>query len=134
MRIALLLGIILLASPASAAVVDFNVVLNDETGKPYTDCVRWENATVCAESTPLTLGRLAVAALDRRFDDEKNISGVEQVKRGALAMAIVTTPTLDIDSTQNDLIRRLIAKLGTKSTIIYQAWKLLDPASVKDPK
>lgn len=122
---------LLFAVPAQAAVVDFATVLTDEAGEPFQHCQKWKEAQVCESLIPLTLGILTMTALNTRYEDEKNLSGLDQVKRGALAYAIHQTPKLDIDSTQNDLIRRLVAKLGYKSFIVFQAWKLLDPASIK---
>jgi hypothetical protein len=123
--------LLLATSPSHAAVVDFAAAITDESGEPYQHCQKWKDAQTCESLVPLTLGIIAITALNTRFEDEKNLSGMDQVKRGALAFAIHKTPQLDIDSTQNDLIRRLAAKLGYKSFIVFQAWKLLDPASVK---
>lgn len=122
-------------APACAAEVDFSVVLKDPNGVEYKDCVRIDDAAQrCSEMVPLTLARLASRALDMRFEDEKSLAGSEIVKRGNLVARLSSAHMAVIDSTENDLIRRLIAKLPVNMFLIRQAWVALDPASVGNPQ
>lgn len=129
------LVLLISATLATAADVDFSVVLKDPSGIEYKDCVRADDATNrCLEMVPLTLGRIASRALDMRFDDERNLASSEVVKRGNLVARLASASTAVINTSENDLIRRLIAKLPVNNFLIRQAWVALDPASIDNPQ
>ena len=122
----LMLGLSILPSAAA----DFSAVIQDADGKPMAKCS--ENTPACA--VPTTLGDVASAALFATFPDENDarnpLSAAEKVKRAALALRIRSAGNVDMTAEETALIKSVVGK-AYSPIIVYRAWALLDPASVK---
>lgn len=92
--------------------IDFSAQILDLDGKPIPD---------------LTLGSMATNALMLPFEDERNLSGEEKVRRLKLAQRIHGADEADLVAEDVTLIKRLIAK-GYATLPSARAWELLDPA------
>lgn len=122
----LIAGMMLAAAPALA--IDFTTVLNDPDGKPFLDCVRYEGSPpACAETTPLTLSRLAVAGLDQPVANEQY---ADKVKRGVLQAKVYGAKDVALSVAEIKTIEDAISKLQYRTFAIFQAAKLLDPQGV----
>ncbi len=102
--------------------IDFTIKILDLQGKE----VQGENETA------LTLKEVCVNALQLIFTDEKAISGLEKLKRGILAEKIfLSEKPLELNAVEITTIKDLVAK-AYGPLVVLRAWKVLDPASVKD--
>jgi hypothetical protein len=130
---------VFLISPAFAAEtqIDFTATLTGPNGVAQQDCdhVNENNpqAPFCDKFVPLTLGRLAAAALDQI---EPNLKPEDIVVRGSLARRIrdsmsplsSTHGKLGLDPRDIDLIRGQLAKMRENPSIIDEAYDLLTPS------
>lgn len=125
-------GLLACAIGSSKAVeVNFAWVIVDQDDKPMTDCAKWstdKTPPVCDETVPLTLGRLALAALNRGDD---KLTPQENIRRGMLARRVWKGQKLDIDASDIELIKTLLVKLGMPPVVIVSALDALDPAALK---
>jgi hypothetical protein len=112
----------LLANVASAA--DFTTSMKDMDGKPITVCP--QDKPDCGKE--LTLGEVAIGALNTSFADERDITGEEKFKRGELALRIHKDQHLGLTAEETATVKKLVGKLYTP-LVVYQADKLLDPAA-----
>lgn len=120
--------------------INFLAPLADLDGRPLQYCVRNEEPDPtkppappkCAEFKDWTLSDLAVAALAVQERDE---SGIEQVRRMVLGQEIYKKGEAALDSKDTDLLCEAIAKFvnktGTSALLTLRAWQILDPARVK---
>lgn len=67
----------------------------------------------------------AVNALMGAYEDERNLSGEEKVKRYDLAMRITSITEPDLTAEETALIKKLIAK-AYSPLVVGQAWKMLE--------
>lgn len=114
--------------------IDMATVLNGADG-PFKECRKIDDATgKCTEQVDLTLGRLCLNAAGW---PDKSVNIVDQISHGRLAMKILETISnpgvKEIALTVDDIkfLKDQSAKLGYNTMIIYQAAKLLDPATDK---
>lgn len=82
------------------------------------------------ETKPLTFGTVAIESLMVQYQDEKDLTGTEKMRRFELALEVSKAVDHklgvgDITSEQASLLKSLIAK-GYSSLIVGQAWSLLD--------
>jgi|ERR1700676_173663 len=105
--------------------IDFSTVITNEDGKPFLDCMKFDDAGKCAETIETTLGRLAATGLSERFPDEKNFGRCRgcQARRASLRVHSAKEVELTVD--EIEVIKDCIAKLNYRTTAVYQAWKLL---------
>jgi hypothetical protein len=123
------------ADPAPARKIDFTTVLLDPDGKPFTECLRVDEAdrTKCAERVDVTLGYLARAVLNLRQRGDESLPLDELVRRGQLASFVYRSTAAELDSGEVDLIKRLLAAVPSmQTTMVVAALKILDPVAVKD--
>jgi hypothetical protein len=92
--------------------IDFSAIIADLDGKPLAE---------------LTLGTMATNALMLPFEDERNLSGEEKVRRFKLAQRIHGAAEVDLTAEDISLIKKLIAK-GYATMPTARAWELLDPS------
>ena len=104
--------------------IDFTVVLKDLNGEDIIERNLAPDNT--AKSKPLTLGAVAANALLAQFEDEKNLSGEEKVKRYGLAMRVVSSKDAALKAEEVAEIKKLVAK-AYSPLIVGRAWGLLDP-------
>lgn len=79
----------------------------------------------------VTIGSLAVNALLTPYDDERNLSGEDKVKRFKLAQRIHgATGEIEIQSEEISLLKSLIAKAYTP-LIVGQAYVMLESESAQ---
>lgn len=83
---------------------------------------------VSTEVVDLTVGSVAIMALDGSYDDEKNLPGEERVKRFALAMRIVEGGEIELKPEEAVMIKNLVAKAFNSTTIVATVWSLIDAA------
>lgn len=76
---------------------------------------------------PITLRTLAVNVLMATFEDEKNLSGEEKVKRYETALMVHNSKDEPVEMSVEDvaLIKRLIGK-SYGPLFVGQAWKMLE--------
>lgn len=116
--------------------VDFTVQLMGPNNQAQQDCDHVNDADpknpFCDKLVPLTLGRLAAAALDQV---EPNLKPADIVERGSLARRIrdslqvlsATHGKLSLDQRDVDLIKDQLAKMREAPSVIDQAYDLLTP-------
>jgi hypothetical protein len=92
--------------------IDFSAVITDLDSKPMPN---------------LTLGSMATNALMLAYDDERNLSGEEKVRRFKLAQRIHGASEVDLTVEEVSLVKLLIAK-GYVTLPCARAWELLDPS------
>lgn len=73
----------------------------------------------------LTLKKVAIESLLAVFEDERNLSGEEKVKRYELALKISGNEIVDLKAEDIALIKKLITK-GYSSLVVGQAWKMIE--------
>jgi hypothetical protein len=124
------------ASVASEIQIDFTTQLTGPNGQTQQDCDHVNDTNpqspFCDKFVPLTLGRLAAAALDQI---EPNLKPEDIVERGSLARRIraslsplsATHGKLGLDPRDIDLIKTQLAKMRENPSIIDQAYDLLAP-------
>lgn len=125
-----LLAILLcFATPVLAAdaprKIDFTTVLLDQDDKPMTECVKADptDRTKCAEEKPLTLGSVAMQALNV---PEQNLSYTDAVKRGQLSIMVYHSPGASLTSEEVSLIKAQLPK-RFGPLVVTRAGELLDP-------
>lgn len=129
-------------APAYAAdiEIDMMTVLKAADGTPMPDCDHFNQdnpqAPFCDKTVPLTLGRLAAAAVDQI---EPNLKPDEIVSRGhlvreirnAIAPLSPTKGKLRLDPRDIDLIKTQIAKMRLSPSTVMQAYEMLPPPATK---
>lgn len=86
-----------------------------------------EGKTIVDEQgVPFTIGSAAINSLLASFDDEKNLSGEDKLKRWELAMSIKNgSIPMEITVEDASLLKKLIAK-AYSTMVVGQAWKMLE--------
>jgi len=118
--------------------INFEVVLKRLNSDPLPEQSDVQQCSNCGfqggvriESGKRTLKSVAVEALQLSFADEQQISGEEKAKRWVLATRIYANPeNIDLKTEEISIIKKLIGK-AYGPLIVGQAWKILDPASIK---
>lgn len=110
----------------SPQMIDFSKDIVGPDG-PFKECKQTDQSGKCIDSINLTLGRICITAAGLP-DKDANI--VDQVKHGKLASELITSDKLSLSVEDIAFLKKQIAKLGYNTIIVYQAVKLLDPASV----
>ena len=78
------------------------------------------------DKQPFTLRSACVAALLAQFEDEKNLSGEEKLKRWELAVTIKnSSDPAELKAEEIALIKKLIGK-AYAAIIVGQTWKFLE--------
>ena len=103
---------------------NLNVVLKTLKGEPL------KEQYVGPDDKPLerdlTLASVAVTALLASYDDEKNLSGEDKVKRFKLAQQINDADgDVEVTAEQVSLLKSLIAK-GYTPLVVGQAYEILE--------
>lgn len=98
--------------------LDFSQILRDLDGKELVEK---------PESRPIILRVLAVNALMATFEDERNLSGEEKVKRYDIAFLVHNSKDEPVEMSIEDvaLIKRLIGR-SYGPLLVGQAWKMLE--------
>lgn len=109
---------------------DFTQRILNLDNVPFRQCVRPTQGGGCAQEEDMTLGFMAVTALQTRFPDEQNLPPLEQTRRAALAIRVYQQPRVTLTAEEVQLIKTLVAKLGYNTVAVYRVYQLLDPASV----
>lgn len=117
---------LLLSAPAFAVEIDFKPAILDAAEKPAQDCdhINQDDPKnpFCDKMVPLTLGRLAAAAVDQY---EANLKPADIVARGSLARRIRkslgATGKLDLDPRDIDLIKDQLTKMHIAPSYFEQA-------------
>jgi hypothetical protein len=123
----------LVATPAFAT--DFKSEILDTAGKAVPMCDR-PNAPECQK--PLTLGVVVSTALLTPFPDESDprsgatLAPDQKVRRAILALRVQDAGELSLPAEDVALAKQVVGK-AYPPLIVYRAWSLLDPASVKAP-
>ncbi len=73
---------------------------------------------------PMTLKNPCINSLMGVYDDEKNLSGEDKVKRYDLATKIQSFSELEATPEEVSLIRKLVAK-AYSPLVVGQVWKML---------
>lgn len=117
---------------SKASATDFNTQLLGQDNKPITECVRLSiDRSKCEEETNITLGWLVRIALDLP-EDKLPISDI--IRRGSLSEKIKANPSIDLSVDEAKIVKDQIGKLNYRTTIKYQAVKLIDPKGTEDVK
>lgn len=113
---------------ASAAEIDFSVVLKTPKGEPYQECAKTDGAATpkCVELVPMTLGMFSADALNTV---ERGTKLDEMVKRGQLAARLAQGGKQEIDTAETALILKGIDNAGLSPLLVYTAVRILDPAN-----
>ena len=119
----LLAAAIFLSPPflASSCAADFTTPIVGLDGRGFTG--------PDGKPQDLTLGQVAENALTAAYPDEQTLSGVDKVKRFALALKIHDHPDSTLSAEETTLLKTLIGK-AYSTVIVGRAWTLLDPGSV----
>jgi hypothetical protein len=114
-------------SPALA--IDFGTVLKDRDGNAYLDCARADPVTqACRETTPMTLGRLIVGALDK---SDAGVKWQDRTKVGKLQEKVMSGADVALDASEILMIEAALEKGDFRNYVVLQVAKLIDPASIK---
>lgn len=130
MQFLIIVAMLLAASPSLAQSpheVDFNTVIAGPDG-PFKECRQSDESGKCVKLIDLTLRSMCVSAAGMA---ERDAPIVEQVKHGKLATDLITADKLALSAEDVAFLKRQIAKTGYSTIAVYQAVKLLDPASVE---
>jgi len=122
-------------SIAGAHAADFTAPLLNETGKPFTVCIRYDPPSgpskACAEETPLSVGQAIFDALNQ----PESLTNDGVIARGNLALKIREAKDLEITANERDVIKAAlfsaVQKLGYRPVAVVQVLKIIDPAAVK---
>lgn len=83
-------------------------------------------ADIMIDGPEVTLKSVAIAALTAIFDDERNLSGEEKVKRWELAMKVKNGGDLvELRTDEIVMIKKLIGK-AFGPVVCGQAWQILE--------
>lgn len=85
------------------------------------------------DSKMFTLKTACINGLYAQFEDEKNLSGEEKIKRYNLAEKIYSAKDkdeVDLKAEEITLLKKLIAK-AYGALIVGRCWELLDPGEKK---
>lgn len=107
--------------------IDFNQGLSRLDGSPLEMVT--ETCPTCGrprEATVATLRGICTNALVAQFQDERNLSGEDKVKRYDLALKITNEDVLDLPHDDLALIQKLVAKMYGP-LFVGQVWAMLDP-------
>ena len=99
--------------------IDFSAVLRDLDGAEISD-----------GGKPLTLARVASAALLQAYIDESTLAGEIKVRRFVLAMKVAEAGELELTAEETAMLKERVAK-GYGPLVVGRAWELLDPAALK---
>lgn len=125
----LLIALLLITSPAFGETIDFTKVLTGTDGKPLPECIRLSlDRTKCEEEITLTLGWLSRFSLDM---PEDRIPLSDIIKRGNLSEKIKASDKLDLSVDEAKILKDQIVKLSYKTSVKFQALKLIDPKGVE---
>jgi hypothetical protein len=121
--------------------IDFSTKIVDQDNQPIRECGRAkeDDPRQCAEMISLTLGRLAMTALNQ---NEAGLKGEDFVKRMKLGFKVFDAKELELGIDEIKLIKDQIEKLGLpqrqygdvapyKPLVIFRAEQLLDPVGTK---
>jgi len=101
------------------------IEIEDMDGQPMPD-------SVGKDAKNFTLAKCCVNALYAQFEDEKNLSGEEKIKRYNLAEKIYAAKDkIDVTAENIALLKKLIGK-AYGALIVGRAYELLDPVEDKD--
>lgn len=84
-----------------------------------------KNEPIIEEGKPITLSTICSSALLMPYEDEKNLSGDEKVKRFKLASQVYDSGEQEITIEDASLLKKLIAKAYTP-LIVGRAYALLE--------
>jgi len=116
--------------------VDFTQELKKlEGGTLYKTEIRVVDGVAKNEDTSesMLLRTPCINALMGVYEDEKNLSGEDKVKRYDMAIKIQSMSKVDFTPEDLSLIRKLVAK-AYSPLIVGQVWKLLDIPPKEEPK
>jgi len=80
-------------------------------------------------SMPMTLGDVAVVALEASLDEDKGVTGAMKFERDELARKVYKKSSVVLTAEQLATIKERIGKVYS-AMIVGAAWRLLDPAVV----
>jgi hypothetical protein len=111
------LAAFMIGSPAKAAEVDFSTVITDLSGKPLKS----------TGDKDLTLAEVASTALLGMYSDEPPLSGVDKVRRFALALRISEGGKVDLNNEQIGTIKGVVEK-AYSTLVTGRSFQMLDPS------
>ncbi len=85
-----------------------------------------QKALVEEAGKELTLAEAALIALQQGFEDEKNLSGEDRMKRLMLGMRIVEGGVTEITAEERDLIKKVICKMFTNHFVVGNCLLMLE--------
>ncbi len=98
--------------------INFHCVLKGLEGQPLKD----------EKGQDVTLGKIAMTALTNVYEDERNITGEEKLKRYDLALTIYAlkdNALLDLPVETIAILKDLINK-SYSTIVVGQAWRMLE--------
>lgn len=117
--------------PASAGGINFSTVLTDQDDNPIMDCAKVDAGPPpkCAQETKMTLGRIALGALNKQ---DQGLTDTDNVTRYYLMLKVYrAVEPIELSGGDVDLIRRQIVKTGYPPLWVGRALEILDPAGMK---
>jgi len=95
--------------------VDFSAPILDLNGQPLVD-----------DNGPVNLGVICLQALLANHDEDRNLSGLEKVRRFNLATEIHANKIVNVSAEDIALLKQLVAR-SFIVLVTGRAWALLDP-------
>lgn len=102
--------------------IDFSTELLSLSGEPIKENIQDESGI---KKVPLQLWKVCTDSLLAVFQDERNVTGEDKVKRWKLAQKIHEAKEVDLESEEISLIKSLIAK-SYSPAIVGPAFQLLE--------
>jgi hypothetical protein len=122
MRSAVVL-LLLLATPSPARALDFTAILHTADGTIAEDCAHIADGK-CDKTVPLTLGRLAAAALSQ----PSKAQTAEQVIDGDLARRVIGAKDMELSPEEIVKIKQKLGDLGYNAAVVAEAVHAIDPS------
>lgn len=124
--IATLLAALALTVSAAAQnrTIDFTQVIKNLNGEPFTT----QGVTQKPDAKPenLTLGDVAVNALETPVPDDSKLTGEDKFKMDLLARKVYKAKSVSLTPEEIKTIKDRIGKIYA-ATVVGAAWRLLDP-------
>jgi hypothetical protein len=112
-----------LTAQAQSRTVDFTQVIKGLDGTPFTVT---SGADAAKKAEQLTLGDVAVNALETVVPDDVKLSGEDKFKLDLLARKVYKAKSAALTGEEVNLLKQRIGKLYG-ATIVGVAWRMLDP-------
>lgn len=114
-----------LTAQAQSRAIDFTQALKGLDGTPFTHPASTQKN---AKLEPLTLGDVAVNALETPIPDDVRLSGEDKFKMDELARKVYGAKSVTLTPDEIKTLKERIGKLYG-ATIVGEAWRMLEPAA-----